>query len=35
MQACSDDPQVSFHAVRQLVRQARSSVSMRWSQSGF
>ncbi|MPW63351.1 iron uptake transporter deferrochelatase/peroxidase subunit [Moraxella catarrhalis] len=35
IQACSDDPQVSFHAVRQLVRQARSSVSMRWSQSGF
>lgn len=35
IQACSDDPQVSFHAVRQLVRQARSSVTMKWSQSGF
>lgn len=35
IQACSDDPQVSFHAVRQLVRQARSNVTMKWSQSGF
>lgn len=35
IQACADDPQVAFHAVRQLVRQARSSVTMRWSQSGF
>lgn len=35
IQSCADDPQVAFHAVRQLVRQARSSVTMKWSQAGF
>lgn len=35
IQACADDPQVAFHAVRNLVRIARSAVTMRWSQSGF
>ncbi len=35
IQSCADDPQVAFHAVRQLVRQARSNITMRWSQSGF
>lgn len=35
IQACADDPQVAFHAVRNLVRIARSSITMRWSQSGF
>ena len=35
IQACADDPQVAFHAVRQLVRQARNSVTMKWSQMGF
>lgn len=35
IQACSDDPQVTFHAIRQLVRQARSNITMKWSQSGF
>ena len=35
IQSCADDPQTAFHAVRQLVRQARSSVTMKWSQSGF
>lgn len=35
IQACADDPQVAFHAVRNLVRIARSAVSMRWSQAGF
>lgn len=35
IQACADDPQVAFHAVRNLVRVARASVTMRWSQSGF
>jgi len=35
IQSCADDPQVAFHAVRQLVRQGRSSVTMRWSQTGF
>lgn len=35
IQACADDPQVAFHAVRQLVRQARSNITMKWSQAGF
>lgn len=35
IQACADDPQVAFHAVRNLVRVARANVTMRWSQSGF
>lgn len=35
IQACADDPQVAFHAIRNLVRIARSLVTMRWSQSGF
>ncbi|UNU73450.1 iron uptake transporter deferrochelatase/peroxidase subunit [Moraxella nasovis] len=35
IQACSDDAQVAFHAVRQLVRQARNAITMKWSQSGF
>lgn len=35
IQACANDPQVAFHAVRQLVRQARSLITMKWSQSGY
>lgn len=35
IQACADDPQVAFHAVRNLVRMARSHISMKWSQAGF
>lgn len=35
IQACAEDAQVAFHAIRQLVRQARSNITMRWSQSGF
>ena len=35
IQACAEDAQVAFHAVRQLVSQARSNITMRWSQSGF
>lgn len=35
IQACADDPQVAFHAVRNLVRAARGKVTMRWSQTGF
>ena len=35
IQACAEDAQVAFHAVRQLVRQARSNITIRWSQSGF
>lgn len=33
--AQSDDAQVCFHAVRQLVRHGREVVSMRWAQMGF
>lgn len=33
--ACADDPQVAFHAVRQLVRIARGVASIRWAQAGF
>ena len=35
IQACADDPQVAFHAVRNLVRAARANITMRWSQAGF
>jgi deferrochelatase/peroxidase EfeB len=35
VQACANDPQVAFHAVRNLTRLARGAVIMRWSQLGF
>ena len=35
VQACSDDPQTAFHAVRNLARIGRGVVVMRWSQLGF
>jgi deferrochelatase/peroxidase EfeB len=35
VQACADDPQVAFHAVRNLVRIARGAAVVRWSQLGF
>lgn len=35
IQACSDDPQVNFHAIRNLIRVAKGEVSMKWSQTGF
>jgi deferrochelatase/peroxidase EfeB len=35
VQACSNDPQVAFHAVRNLTRIARGGAAMRWSQLGF
>lgn len=35
VQACSDDPQTAFHAVRNLARIGRGTVAMRWSQLGF
>ena len=35
IQACSDDEQVAFHAVRNLIRKGRNKVTMKWSQSGF
>lgn len=35
IQACADDPQVVFHAVRNMVRAARGIAVLRWSQLGF
>lgn len=35
IQACSDDPQTAFHAVRNLARIARGVAVLRWSQLGF
>lgn len=35
VQACADDPQVAFHAVRNLARIGRGTVVMRWTQLGF
>jgi deferrochelatase/peroxidase EfeB len=35
IQACADDPQVAFHAVRQLTRLAYDAAQIRWVQSGF
>ncbi|WP_147533439.1 iron uptake transporter deferrochelatase/peroxidase subunit [Bacillus marasmi] len=35
IQACADDPQVAFHAVRNLIRNGRGKVTMKWSQAGF
>ncbi len=35
VQACANDPQVAFHAIRNLARLARGTAVMRWSQLGF
>ncbi|HEV2677264.1 MAG TPA: iron uptake transporter deferrochelatase/peroxidase subunit [Aliidongia sp.] len=35
IQACADDPQVAFHAVRQLSAMAYDIAEMRWVQAGF
>jgi deferrochelatase/peroxidase EfeB len=35
IQACANDPQVAFHAVRNLARLGRGTVTMRWFQLGF
>jgi deferrochelatase/peroxidase EfeB len=35
VQACADDPQVAFHAVRQLARIAGDRAQLRWAQTGF
>src|SRR5262249_37832683 len=35
VQACADDPQVAFHAVRNLARDGRGVVVVRWVQLGF
>jgi deferrochelatase/peroxidase EfeB len=34
-QACADNPQVAFHAVRQLARLAYGVAKIRWVQAGF
>ena len=35
VQACSDDPQVAFHVIRNFARIGRGVVTLRWSQLGF
>ena len=35
VQACADDPQVAFHAIRQLARLAYGVAEIRWVQAGF
>jgi deferrochelatase/peroxidase EfeB len=35
VQACAEDPQVAFHAVRQLARIAEGIAALRWVQTGF
>jgi deferrochelatase/peroxidase EfeB len=35
VQACADDPQVAFHAVRQLARLTYGSATLHWTQAGF
>ena len=35
VQACADDPQVAFHAVRQMARLASGTARLRWTQTGF
>ena len=35
VQACADDPQVAFHAARQLARLAYGAADVRWGQAGF
>lgn len=35
IQACAEDPQVAFHAVRQLARIATGVAKLRWVQTGY
>ncbi|MEV8180264.1 iron uptake transporter deferrochelatase/peroxidase subunit [Specibacter sp. NPDC078692] len=35
LQACANDPQVAYHAVRNLARMARTSVRTKWTVLGF
>ena len=35
IQACANDPEVAFHAVRQLARVAEGRAQLRWTQTGF
>jgi deferrochelatase/peroxidase EfeB len=35
IQACADDPQVTFHAIHVMARLAADVATLRWSQQGF
>ncbi len=35
VQACANNPQVAFHAIRRLAREAQGIASIKWAQSGF
>ncbi|HEX4159459.1 MAG TPA: iron uptake transporter deferrochelatase/peroxidase subunit [Rhizomicrobium sp.] len=35
IQACADDPQVAFHAIRRLTQLAWGTARIRWAQTGF
>ncbi|WP_462408758.1 iron uptake transporter deferrochelatase/peroxidase subunit [Neobacillus sp. Marseille-QA0830] len=35
IQACADDLQVAFHAIRNLIRIARGKAALKWAQTGF
>jgi deferrochelatase/peroxidase EfeB len=35
VQACSNDPQVAFHVIRNFARMARGTAVLRWTQLGF
>ncbi len=35
VQACADDPQVAFHAIRELALIGQGAVTLRWIQAGF
>ena len=35
LQACADDPQVAYHAIRDLARMGRGIVNTRWTVLGF
>jgi deferrochelatase/peroxidase EfeB len=35
IQACADDPQVAYHAIRNLARIGTGTVVLRWMETGF
>lgn len=35
IQACAEDAQVAFHAVRNLLRKGREHLTLKWSQIGY
>jgi deferrochelatase/peroxidase EfeB len=35
VQACANDPQVAFHAIRELARIGQGAVVLKWTQLGF